>query len=301
MSKFKYNIAAIIVTYKPNEQSLIKLVNLLYPQVSTIYIVDNASAIPEILSQLNVNLTILPSNMGIAYAQNLGLKLAIAEGFSDFILFDQDSLPSDTMVVDLFNSREKALVEGVKVAAVGPVHIDQDTLQGSVFIKTKRYNVEKITPSIARKYGMSFAQCDFLIASGCLISKNSLDTIGYMENELFIDCVDIEWGFRAKSKGYICIVALDAKMYHKVGDAPLKVLGQSLTTHSPLRHYFYYRNFYRLFQRSYIPWIWKAYTITKSSLQAVIFCLFLKPRLQHFKYIVKGILHGLINRSGKYE
>ncbi|OEF94084.1 glycosyltransferase family 2 protein [Vibrio splendidus] len=301
MSKYKCHVAAIIVTYKPDMQSLARLVEVLSSQVSKIYVIDNASSMSTTLELLDVTLTLLANNTGIAYAQNIGLKTAIGDGFTDFVLFDQDSLPSEAMISDLLRARSQAFDDGIRVAAVGPVHIDLDTSEASTFISTKNGRLDKIMVPISYSASHTYAQCDFLIASGCLISKSVLDNIGYMEEELFIDCVDIEWGFRSKNKGYVCIAAFDAKMYHKVGDAPLKVLGQNLTTHSPLRHYYYYRNFYRLLQRAYIPVSWKAYTITRSSLQAVIFCIFLKPRVMQFRCIIKGIFHGLINRSGKYE
>ncbi|MEZ8278520.1 glycosyltransferase family 2 protein [Vibrio cyclitrophicus] len=301
MSKYKCHVAAVIVTYKPDIQSLTRLIDILSSQVSKIYVIDNASSMSTALELLDVTLTVLTNNTGIACAQNIGLKTAIDDGFTDFVLFDQDSLPAETMISDLLQARSLAFDEGIRIAAVGPVHIDLDTSVASTFISTKNGSLDKIVVPISYSSSDTYAQCDFLIASGCLISKSALENIGYMEEGLFIDCVDIEWGFRSRNKGYVCIAAFDAKMHHKVGDAPLKVLGQNLTTHSPLRHYYYYRNFYRLLQRSYIPVSWKVYTITRSSLQAVIFCIFLKPRLMQFRCIIKGIFHGLTNRSGKYE
>ncbi|NOJ10021.1 glycosyltransferase family 2 protein [Vibrio splendidus] len=300
MLENKKEVSAIIITFNPVQEELKLLVDKLKLQVSKVYIIDNNSSLPiDIDDSEQVDVTFLLDNMGIAYAQNIGINKALNEGFIDFILFDQDSVPSESMVNELFIARQAAQFEGQRVAAVGPVHIDQDTFSECLFIRTSMCNVNRFFPSDRSEN--IFSPCDFLIASGCLISKTTLDDIGYMEEELFIDCVDIEWGFRAKSKDYVCIAAFNAKMYHKVGGAPLKVLGQSLTTHSPVRHYYYYRNFYRLLQRTYIPLSWKVYTLIRSSLQALIFCVFLKPRLQHFKCIVKGIFHGLIGRSGRYE
>ncbi|WP_434997428.1 glycosyltransferase family 2 protein [Vibrio scophthalmi] len=275
--------------------------SILSSQVIEIYIIDNASSACLGLNQLNVTLTVLPENMGIAHAQNVGIKQALADGFTDFVLFDQDSQPSKTMISDLLQARRQACDDGLRVAAVGPVHIDQDSLTNSIFISTQHGIIEKIEVPEPQYSEVTYASCDFLIASGCLMSKTALDIVGYMEDDLFIDCVDIEWGFRANSRGLCCIAAFDAKMYHKIGEAPLKVFGRDVTTHSPLRHYYFYRNFYRLLKRSYVPSCWKKYTLVKSFLQAVIFTLFLKPRFQNFKCIMKGVFHGIINRGGKYE
>ncbi|EKO3470726.1 glycosyltransferase family 2 protein, partial [Vibrio fluvialis] len=243
----------------------------------------------------------LPENKGIATAQNIGLTHAVKDGFNDFILFDQDSNPSENMVEQLMTTRQLAQESGLKVASVGPLHIDQDDFTECVYVDTCKGNVEKIIPSIVKQNGNSFVSCDFLIASGCLISKEVLDVVGLMEDELFIDCVDIEWGYRALSKGLHCIAALEAKMYHKIGDKPLTILGRNLTTHSPIRHYYFYRNFYTLLKRNYIPSCWKRYTLVKSTIQAVAFSLFLSPRFKQIKFIVKGIFHGIIGRKGKYE
>ncbi|QUM91337.1 glycosyltransferase family 2 protein [Moritella sp. 36] len=294
--------AAVIVTYAPNILDLNRLVNSLSTQVRQIYIIDNGSLMPTGLDQLDsVDLTSLPNNMGIAYGQNIGLLKAINDGFIDFVIFDQDSLPSETMISDLFSARIQALKAGIKVAAVGPVHIDQDNLSESTFIDTSQKVLKKIIPRIFLDMGAHFAKCDFLISSGCLISKDSLDIIGYMEDGLFIDCVDIEWGFRALDRGLHCIAAFDAKMYHKIGEIPLKLLGRELTTHSPVRHYYFYRNVYQLLKRPYVPYCWKRHTLIKSTIQAFVFSLFLSPRLDHFKSILKGICHGLTNKNGKYE
>ncbi|MEI8657646.1 glycosyltransferase family 2 protein [Vibrio sp. Hal054] len=228
----------------------------------------------------------------------MGIKNVVDLGFENLILFDQDSAISEGFVGNLLNARNKAELSGLSIAAVGPVHIDVDTKEKSVISLTKDRKLVKLRPVSDSD---DFTQSDFIIASGCLISVSALNVVGLMDSELFIDCVDIEWCYRAKSKDLVCIVALGEMMYHKVGDAPLSILSRNFTTHNPLRHYYYYRNFYILLRRPYISLAWKRYTFFKSSAQAIIFCCFLKPRIQHFKYIIKGIFHGIIGRKGKYE
>lgn len=297
-------IAAIVVSYNPDESDLLSLCKVINNQVNKVFIVDNTPNQLVFLndySGLNVEKIHLNENKGIAYAQNIALRLAVKEGFTDFVLFDQDSIPSNTMISDLLSTRKQALEAGITVAAVGPVHIDQDSLSESIFIQTNAQGLHKILPSTCLRKGQHFTQCDFLIASGCLISEEALETVGYMEDELFIDCVDIEWGFRSLSKGLHCIASFDAKMSHKIGGAPLRIMGRDLTTHSPIRHYYFYRNFYLLLSREYVPASWKRQTIIKSTIQAFIFSLFLAPRYKHFTCIVKGIFHGLTNKMGKYE
>lgn len=293
---------AIIVTYNPDFSTLKILVGSIYNQVDKIYIVDNCSFNQfDIFTDKKVCIINLPENKGIATAQNIGFTQAIEDGFNDFILFDQDSQPSENMIEKLMVARQSAQYSGVEVAAVGPLHIDQDDFRECVYVDTSKGKVEKVIPRSIKLTSNNWFCCDFIIASGCLISKQSLDVVGLMEGDLFIDCVDIEWCYRAMSKGLHCVAALDAKMYHKIGDKPLTILGRRLTTHSPIRHYYFYRNFYSLLKRGYIPFCWKKHVLVKSTIQAIVFSIFLYPRLEQIKFIVIGFFHGLIGRLGKYE
>ncbi|MBY7995826.1 glycosyltransferase family 2 protein [Vibrio fluvialis] len=302
MISSKNKVGAIVVTYNPDVNRLKLLIERLIPQVCYVVIVDNGSKESLINIESLVNETVLlKENFGIATAQNIGIKILLMNDIQDVILFDQDSIPSESMVSDLLTAREHASKSHVNIAAVGPLHIDQDDSSECVFVDTHYGKVDLIVPRDCRTAENSFVQCDFLIASGCLISAKSLELVGLMEDDMFIDCVDIEWGYRARSKGLLCIAALHAKMYHKIGDQPLTILGRKLTTHSPVRHYYFYRNFYSLLKRSYIPSCWKRYTFVKSTIQVVAFSLFLPPRFKQLKYIIKGIFHGVIGRKGKYE
>ena len=293
-------IAAIVVSYYPDESDLLNLCEAIKDQVHKIFIVDNTPNQLVFLNDytaLNVKSFHLKDNMGIAFAQNFGIKAALKAGFTDILLLDQDSTPLPDMVDNLLEARLKAEKDGITVGAVGPQQVDL-------------HQNESLKPFICRNgnaielvYNSSKTYCEtcFLIASGCLISAEALVSIGYKEEDFFIDCVDLEWGFRAASKGFSCIGSFQAKLNHELGDVPLKVLGRDFTYHSPLRHYYFYRNFYSLLRRDYVPVSWKVHVFIKSSLQACIFTLFSRERLSQVKMITKGIFHGLIGKMGKYE
>ncbi|MEJ6079956.1 glycosyltransferase family 2 protein [Vibrio sp. 1-Bac 57] len=293
-------IVAIVVSYYPDESDLLNLCEAIKGQVHKIFVVDNTPNQLSFLNdytELNVNCFHLQENMGIAYAQNFGIKEALNEGFTDFLLLDQDSTPLPDMVEKLLATRSSAEIEGIRVGAVGPQQVDlhrNDLL--TPFVCLNGHKIELI-------YNSSKTYCEtcFLIASGCLISAEALKSIGYKEEDLFIDCVDLEWGFRATSKGFSCIGSFQAKLNHELGDIPLKVFGRELTYHSPLRHYYFYRNFYFLLRRNYVPTTWKIHVLFKSSMQAFIFSLFSREPVAQVKMIFKGVCHGLIGKMGKYE
>ncbi|WP_394142043.1 glycosyltransferase family 2 protein [Vibrio chagasii] len=297
-----HNVFSVVVVFFPEISNLNNLIVSLEKQSSGVIIINNGSESSIKALHLedfeNIHLINLGENLGIAAAQNIGIKQSLTLGATDVILFDQDSIISHDLVNNLLVARSRALKKGIDVAAIGPNHIDIDTKTGAKFVSTDSKGVKLFSLDNSTE---PYKECDFLIASGCLISTDAFARVGSMEESLFIDCVDIEWGFRAKKMGLICICTSKAQMEHKIGDAPLKVFGRDLTTHSPLRHYYFYRNLYSLLKRPYIPFCWKLHALVKSSLQAVLFSIFLKPRVQHFQYILQGVLHGLVDRSGKYE
>ncbi|TCV12748.1 glycosyltransferase family 2 protein [Vibrio crassostreae] len=297
-----YNVFSVVVVFFPEISSLNNLIASLEKQSSGVVIINNGStsSIKDLHFEglENIHLINLGDNRGIAAAQNIGIKQSLTLGASDVILFDQDSIISHDLIDNLLAARSHALKKGIDVAAIGPNHIDIDTKKGAKFVSTDSKGVNLFSLDNSTE---PYKECDFLIASGCLISNDALARVGSMEESLFIDCVDIEWGFRAKKIGLTCICTPKAQMEHKIGDAPLRVFGRDLTTHTPLRHYYFYRNLYSLLKRPYIPFCWKLHAFVKSSLQAVLFSIFLKPRGQHFKCILQGGVHGLVNRSGKYE
>lgn len=295
------SITAVIVTYEAEIAFLKKLCNSLINQVDYIYIVDNSTLNPVRLGDCDfqwIKYIDMRGNVGIAKAQNVGVSAAFAAGATDIILFDQDSMPSSTMVEDLLAVREAAEKQGLRVAAVGPQQCDSRNGELSKFIYTGTFGISHIEKPIQP---LSYCVASFLIASGCLINKHAWDVIGEMESDLFIDCVDIEWGFRAASKSYVCIGAFDARLSHTLGDDKINICGLSLTNHSPIRHYYYYRNFYRLVRRNYVPRSWKIHVLVKSSIQAVIFASFTNSRFSHALMIIKGIYHGWNNRGGRFQ
>jgi Predicted glycosyltransferases len=292
------NIAAIVVLYEPELSKLLKLHERLLPQVTKIYFVDNSEEfnLPAILHLFdNVVHIDMHGNKGIAAAQNAGASMAFMHDADDIILFDQDSLPEPEMIQKLLNSRIHAQQNGHLVAAVGPSHLDKRSNCVRNFISTGRVFVKKIKPSD------NYCLPSFLTASGSLISKDAWQTVGGQRNDFFIDCVDLEWGFRALHHGYVLVGVGDAILEHELGDEHISICGKKLINHSPLRHYYFYRNFYYSLRLSYIPASWKIHVVIKSTLQLLIFSLANKRGWLHAKMITTGIIHGMLGKMGKFS
>jgi rhamnosyltransferase len=234
--------------------------------------------------------------MGVAFAQNTGIREAMKMNATHVMLFDQDSLPSSDMVLRLMSKLLEIENQGIKVAAVGPCYKDERNMDRPSFISVSGLKAIK---SFCRPTD-KIIESDVLISSGSLISISILRKVGGPLTELFIDQVDFEWCFRAKSYGYRLFGVCNAVMYHSMGETPKIFLGQKFLHHGPLRHYYIFRNAVWLLSKRYVPWGWKFLFFRTICTRFIIYCVFITPRLDYLKMMTKGIWHGLKGRLGEY-
>lgn len=122
--------------------------------------------------------------------------------------------------------------------------------------------------------------------------------VGRMDDSLFIDFVDTEWCIRARSRGYRVVGIPWVKMQHELGEEPIRALGRSYPMHSPVRHYYLFRNAVALLKRSYVPWTWKSTELVKLPVRLVIYALFAPDARAHLTMALRGIRHGWVGRMG---
>jgi rhamnosyltransferase len=293
-------ITAVIVSYKPDKFLLEQLLLALSPQVTHIIIINNGDENDinvegrDHSTQLSSLKTIhLNENVGIATAQNIGIKWAQEHNSDYVLLMDQDSLPNSDMVAELYSAMQRIKDS----AAVGPNYIDPRAPHLSPFVLLERFKFKRIPA----KADINEVVVEHLIASGCLIPIEVIDQIGNMREDLFIDYVDTEWGLRASAQGLKSYGVFSAKMQHQLGEAPLEFLGRKVAAHKPYRHYYLYRNAILLYRESYISLHWKLTLFWRLSCKFFFFSLFAPQPWKHFKMMTLGIFHGLINRSGKLQ
>ncbi len=294
-------VTAVIVSYHPDFDKLAILLKTLTPQVQGIVVVDNGSSeavvawLYSVLLPVSLRVIPLGENLGIARAQNEGIRAARESGASHVILFDQDSAPAPDMVALLLDATQRQAANGVKVAGVGPNYYDLRQRNPPPFIKMSGFRVQRqLCTSPDAVVGV-----DYLIASGCLVSMATLDEVGGMREDLFIDYVDIEWGLRAKCQGFQSFGVCGAMMQHDLGDQPIQFLGKRYPLHSPLRHYYHFRNAVWMYRQDWVPVQWRLVVAWRLLLKFGFYTLFAKPRRQHMKMMVKGVVHGLTGRMGR--
>jgi rhamnosyltransferase len=236
-------VGAVVVLYRPDQILLQRLASVV-GQVGAVYVIDNTPGgrredygtildVPEVLYHP------LHENLGIATAHNRGIELARRDGLSHVLLMDQDSALAPETVARLVRQEARLLEAGMAVAAVGPVFVDDKTGDPAPAIVSGLFGPRKTAIDLAATEPV---RSTYIIASGSLIRLSVLERIGGMQDNLFIDFVDIEWGERAALAGYGCYLVPSVTMKHSIGDEFVTLLGRRVLLHSDFRKYFIVRN-----------------------------------------------------------
>lgn len=289
-------LATIIITYNPDIGKVNSLIqSIVLNKDSCVIVVDNKSLNIKDFSNLftidNVVHTVfLEDNLGIAFAQNMGIKKAIELGASHILFFDQDSKISNNFVEDLISDYEKISVENTKIAAIGPRFIDENK---GFYFPALRFNKYGLIDKISVEDIKVPTEVSFLISSGTLVSVDSLKSIGFMKEEFFIDFVDTEWCFRALSMGYKIYMSEKAIMKHSIGDDTLKIFNFNIPVHSGFRRYYRIRNLFFMWKMPYIPKILVAKLMVTNFVIQILLFLLKDKKLDYIKFYFKAIRDGV--------
>lgn len=288
-------IACVYVTYEPDIGLLIRSLLSIKDQVNTVFIIDNGSScsFEEIReSNNNIHLIQLGENKGIAFAQNVGIKKAQENSCEYVMLSDQDTLyPSDYIDTMLPSFKAKA-----NVAAIAPRFIDNNKSYSDGFFAANTIFFSRFYPVSGNH------EIQHCIASGQIISVDSLASIGLMSESLFIDWVDNEWCWRARAKGYSILGNADVIIAHQLGNEAVNVGFRQVNLRSPIRHYYITRNaFYLVLHKNYLPFAKRVVLFIRSFRYLFSFPLLARPRGKNLKAVVLGFFHGIIGKLGSYQ
>lgn len=265
------NLGIVIVVYNPDLKDFMNNLNNYVESARAIVIIDNSENpfIGDYLSDfVNIHYIALNSNVGIAKAQNIGIDYLISvNNIENVLFFDQDSYLTEIQVNNLVQTL-KLIPKDEKIGLVSPGTSE---------------NKEKI--SMEKE----------VISSGSLIPVSSIMIVGKMREEFFIDFVDYEWCWRARSLGYGIYSNNSIILSHQT-DNPTLVMGKVVS--KPFRDYFFYRNVIYLMRNKMMIDSKKMfmYKIFKHTIFELFFC---KDKIQRFKYIMHGINDGINKKMGK--
>jgi len=288
--------AAVLVTFNPDEGRLIAVVESLLPQVAMLFLVDNSSQWkPEsFLRRMDVGLMEVhggKGNTGIAAALNIGITRAIEMGYQFLILCDQDTVfPPE--YVEVIESEFTQL--DANAVALAPTYINVNS--GS------RGNVESFRRLSYRSGDKPTFQIASAISSGLVLRLELLGAVGLMNEALFIDWVDNEWCWRARSLGYAVYGTTRVSIQHSLGDNVVTIFGREFITRSAVRDYYIVRNAVFLALRGkHLPWRDRLYLSFKTAYHFVAVTFAFGRHGEHLSSCFIGLVDGIRGRLGEKE
>lgn len=292
-------IFAVLVTFNPDQLHLRKVLSALKAQVAGLVLIDNgshdAAELGLLATDLGAEWIPLARNEGIAVAQNVGIGRALSTGAGAVLLMDQDTLLPTEAVRRLAETLNEMRSQGIRVGSVGCAF--QDTHDGRVADVWRAQGLA-VARTVVTAGASEPVETDFVIASGSLLPADVLNDVGLMDGPLFIDLVDLEWGFRAAEKGYRHFQSAQVVMDHTIGAGRVKLGSRSIALHAPVRNYYWVRNALLMARRNYVAPAWRLYFVRRALTYLIVYTLKGDRRWQRFGLMLRALLHGLVGRAG---
>ena len=281
------SVAIVVVLYKA-EMSVYHE-RLLEDEMVTLVVVDNTPDRDLALKKDRLIYVPLQRNMGIATAQNEGIRQAECLGCDYYYFFDQDSKIPERYSEGIIEEYKRIEQLIPNLFLLGPTIINGRT-------------EEEYKSTIHKDIWMTedFIRRREIISSGSCVSLRKIEEVGLNDDSLFIDYVDHEWCWRAESKGFVNGITLKIKLAHFVGQQEYRIFNQLVIISAPIRYYYQTRNYLWLLRRSYVPRQWKINHGIKLMIYPISFPFKVRCWRAIYVQMFRGLKDGLLNkRYGK--
>ncbi|HEY7214474.1 MAG TPA: glycosyltransferase family 2 protein [Thermoanaerobaculia bacterium] len=251
-------VAAVVVNYNGKEvtlQAVASLRRMDYPSFDLV-VLDNASTdgSPAALAQAYPDLRQLrlDVNRGSAAGYAAGFRWAFEHGYDYVLLLNNDIEVEPGMLTELIEVAES----DSKIGAVGPkcyFHGDRGRLWSAGGILRFRESItrERGYGEIDRGQYDRDAEVDYVNGCAILIRRTAAEAAGMWDDVFYICVDDADFCTRLKRRGFRCLYAHRAVLYHMV----------AFTTggYSPGRNFQFGRSGAIYVRRYAKPWQWLSY------------------------------------------
>lgn len=297
-----FTIDAVYVVYKPDLKVLKNSLLSIKDQIREIYIIDNSEdvlvkrGVAEVVEAFeNVSLVQLGKNFGIARAQNIGIERVLGRSGDFTLLSDQDTIYPEDYIKKMIASYN-SIPDKAKVVAIAPNF--KETNRGG---QAEGFFLLDGVASVRSKSMSLLEDVSQVISSGMLIVNCLVLEVGLMDEDLFIDWVDFEWCWRARSRGYRIIGCNNIYINHTLGDSVASVFGKVYSLHSPERNYYIVRNGISIaLKKKYLSNGVRFGIFLKSMRYMIGFIILGGKYKENMAYCYRGFYHGLIGRLGSF-
>lgn len=274
-----FTVGSCTVLYNPNESVLTNL-NSYSNCVDVSVVVDNSDTKNEISQSLkndpNFIYIDMDGNKGIAAALNKGIEYLNSKNIDFALTMDQDSLFPTKYYPNILKLVNKYKTD---YSVIG-LNFNQDN-----------GGLDEII------------EVPYWITSGNFVNISDFMSVGGLMNELFIDYVDFELGYKFKKNGFKICYLKDFSLKHTIGN-PIEIhlFGKTYyaMNHSPIRYYYRYRNAYYLYHFVDRQFFKKEY-YKEMMVNTLKMLIYEKNQKVKFSMIRKGIQDAKCKKMGKFN
>jgi GT2 family glycosyltransferase len=235
-------------------------------------------------------------NGGFSYGNNLGIRLALQQGFDYVWLLNNDTVV-DTNALNALLARIRKQQNIGMCGSTLRFYDDKDIVQaiGGVsfnFLKARGTQLGQglhySDPEIIK---LATAEPTYIAGASLLVSSHFLRDVGLMEESYFLYFEEIDWAMRAKPR-WVTAIAIDSIVYHKEGAS---IGTDSRAKRSALSQYYLHRNLIRFYA---LRKTWLLPVAFFSSIKEIA-KLVIKQDWALAKVTVSALLDGLLMRHGQ--
>lgn len=155
-------------------------------------------------------------NLGYAVGNNIGIRKALIHGAEYILLLNDDTIVAPDFLNILVATAENSPDTGM----VGPQIYYFDAphkiwFAGARFDSNtcmiRTYETNQMTD-----VGSDVIDSDYITGCALLVKKDTVETIGLLDERFFLYWEDVDWGLRVKKVGLKNIVVPSAHVWHKV-------------------------------------------------------------------------------------
>jgi rhamnosyltransferase len=234
-------------------------------------------------------------NAGLAAALNTGIRF-LASTCAErryVLLLDQDTEPDEGAVERLLAGFVGLRERDTALGCVGPDMVDVATGLSHGFHRVSTFGWGRRMPATGE---ITPIAADNLNGSGTLAEVALFDTLGGLDERLFIDHVDTEWSFRVRSSGRSLYGFPGAVFRQRMGLGTWRFwfFGWRVWPYrSPARHRFLFRNTLWLMRLPHVWTVWKLLAPVKLALTLLVHALFDRARGEQVRNMCRGLREGL--------
>ena len=237
----------------------------------------------------------IPKCQYIANRRNLGLSVAFNAVLSskvfdwreeDFVIFfDQDACINSGHIQKLVGIYLALTRSGLSIGALGPCVFNRCANRMSM--PRVRYPVDENTFYV-----------DALITSSMLTTFGKLKSVGFWNEDIFLDYADFDLCFRMRALGLPSLMTRAVLLNHASGSGEKSCFGLRVIDENPLRAFYQVRDVLRLVAAPETP---KRIRLLLGFVRKCLLqLLLLNKRSERFRYMFRGLVDYLQKGKGAY-